>query len=131
MHASFSFKDREYTILNIHGISFWPKIDGPERIKQSEIISDFLKNINHSKIVCGDLNLQSNTKSLDMLRVGMQDLIKDFGITTTRSSLHPFNDEEGRLSDYVFVSPDIEVEDFKVPQEAKVSDHLPLILNFS
>ncbi len=128
-HIAFVSNGKEYTICSVHGLCDWPKTDTPERVKQSQKILNFLKNISHSKILCGDFNLQSDSKSLALFKNSMIDLISEYKIPTTRSSLQKHNDEEGRLSDYVFVSPDIEVDKFGVPNVA-VSDHLPLILNF-
>ena len=57
----------------------------------------------------------------------MRNLIAEFGITSTRSSLYT---KPLRFADYMFVSNGIEVKDFKVlPDE--VSDHLALYLEFS
>ena len=57
---------------------------------------------------------------------GMRNLIKEYNITSTRTS---FYKKPVRFADFVFVSKDIKVNDFKVlPDE--VSDHAPLFLDF-
>lgn len=127
---SFSDKGEKYTVFNFHGISVWPKNDSEERIMQSQKIKDILIKTNNPKILCGDFNLEPHTESLAIVSEGLRDLIKEYKIEATRSSLHPFNDEEGRVSDYIFVSPDIKIESFNVPQGITVSDHLPLIFEF-
>jgi|SRR3989344_2636316 len=116
------------TILNFHGL--WnrgPKEDTEERIIQSDNIVKFLKNIKHHHVLMGDFNLLPETKSLKMLEeLGMRNLIKEFGITSTRSSHYT---KPVRFADYTLVSKDVKVNDFKVlPDE--VSDHLAMYLDF-
>jgi endonuclease/exonuclease/phosphatase family metal-dependent hydrolase len=61
---------------------------------------------------------------------GSQDLITESGITSTRTSLYRYIDEPGmtHYADWVFVSGDLPIKEFKVPEEPEVSDHRPLIL---
>lgn len=125
---------KNFTICNLHGV-FHPghKLDTPERIAQSKKIIEFLKNENCAKILCGDFNLMPETESLKMIeRENMINLIKTYNISQTRSSLSPFFGQSGfqKFADYVLVSPDVNVINFSVPDVA-VSDHLPLVLEFS
>ena len=54
----------------------------------------------------------------------MKNLIKEYNIQSTRTSLY---EKSEKFADYVFVSPEIVVKDFKLlPDE--VSDHLALFL---
>jgi len=109
------------------------KLDTPIRIKQSQKIIDFLDNKKHPKIVGGDFNLKPDTKSVKMFEdAGYRNLIKDFNIKETRNHLNwdHFPDEERQhFADYCFVSSDIKVLNFEVPN-VEVSDHEPLILDF-
>lgn len=74
-----------------------------------------------------DFNLEPETRSIKMLENGMKNLIKEFGIKFTHNKeLCP----DDNISDYVIISEGIDVKKFKVP-EVFVSDHLPLILEFS
>jgi endonuclease/exonuclease/phosphatase family metal-dependent hydrolase len=116
------------TILNFHGL--WnggPKEDTEERIIQSDRIAKFVENIPNPYVLMGDFNLLPETKSLKMLEdLGLRNLIKEFGITSTRSSHYT---KPARFADYTLVSKDIRVNDFKVlPDE--VSDHLAMYLDF-
>ena len=120
--------DKQYTLLNYHGL--WEKDrgkgDSPDRIEQSQNIIDFLKTKKDRKIILlGDFNLNPDTQSLQMLeKFPLKNLIKDFGITDTRTS---FYTKENRFADYILVSPEVDVKDFRVlPDE--VSDHAPLYL---
>jgi endonuclease/exonuclease/phosphatase family metal-dependent hydrolase len=116
-------KKEKTTIVNVHGISSWPKIDIPERIRQSLIINEFLNNKKTKEIICGDFNLLPNTESVHLLERDRVNLIKECGILNTRTSTF----KDPHVSDYIFVSQDIKVKDFLV-SDITISDHLPLIL---
>lgn len=119
----------EVTIGNLHGLWQYDtyKIDTPERLLQSERIKKFFDSKNGKKIISGDFNLIPDGKSMKILEQGMINLISKFNITSTRSSF--YTKSTIRLADYMLVSPDIKVVDFKVLQD-EVSDHLPLYLEF-
>lgn len=126
--AKFKYEDASYVIMNVHGVwqanSF--KKDTPERINQSNNIKDFFAKHDVSKILCGDLNVGANTETLKILEQDMVNLVELYNIKSTRSSYYT---KEEKFADYVFVSRDITVNDFKVlPDE--VSDHLALYLDF-
>lgn len=130
---SFLNKNKTYTLANFHGTSYpGSKLDTLKRIKQSEKIIEMIKKTESAKILTGDFNLLPNTKSIKMIENIMQNLISEFNIKKTRSDLSPFfgTSDFQKFADYTFVSNDITVEDFKVP-EVKISDHLPLILEFN
>lgn len=120
-----------YTIGNLHGI--WvrgTKGDTPKRFEQERFLEEFIKKQEGKKILCGDFNLEPNTKSIALLENHMRNLIREYKIQKTRSSY--YNDMEkykDYVSDYIFVSRDVGVENFRV-LENEVSDHLPLSLEF-
>lgn len=122
-------------LVNIHGKA-WPghKLDTPARLRQSRRIIDFLKNKHGLKIVGGDFNLLPDTKSVSLFEdAGYRNLIKDFEITTTRNRLAweglKKGEEKQYFADYVFVSSEVKVNSFEVP-DIEISDHLPMILDF-
>lgn len=137
-HVGFHAKNIQYIkvrsnkkdifIINFHGL--WNgkgKTDTEERLNQSKKIKEFVDSLLGEKILCGDFNLLPDTKSLEILEQGMSNLIKVYGITSTRTSLYT---KPVRYADYVLISPDIKVENFTVlPDE--VSDHCPLFLEFN
>jgi len=127
-YVHFDVNGQDYTIAHFHGL--WNghgKTDTKERIKQSKKVKEFLDKVKVRKIVCGDFNLLPDTESLAILEDGLVNLIKTQGITTTRSPLYQKSE---KYADYTFVSSDIKVESFVVPQ-IEVSDHLPMELQFS
>lgn len=119
----------DYTIINFHGL--WQKDtnkqDTPARLEQSRRLREVMDRYPVRLILCGDFNLIPDGRSIAILEKGMKNLVKEYGITSTRSSLYakPF-----RLADYILVSPDVEVTDFKVLSD-EVSDHLPLVLELA
>lgn len=112
-------------IANVHGL--WNgkgKTDTPDRLAQSQRIFDFLSRQPGQKIICGDFNLSPDTESLAIVERGMRNLVKEYGVTSTRTS---FYDKENKFADYILVSPEVTVKDFRVlPDE--VSDHAPLLI---
>ncbi len=117
------------TIVNFHGL--WNgqgKSDTAERLLQSDNIANFLKTLSHPYVLCGDFNLLPETESLKKLEnLGLRNLIKEFAITSTRSSHYQ---KPLKFADYTLVTSEITVKDFKVlPDE--VSDHLAMYLEFN
>jgi exonuclease III len=127
-YITFTNGVKKFTICNLHGI--WlkeDKGDSSSRLEQSKKIQQFLDKQKGEKILCGDFNLNINTKSIKILEEDMKNLIKEYKIPTTRNKYFP-GDE--KFADYVFVSPGVKVTSFMVP-DIEVSDHLPLILKFN
>ena len=126
-YVTVNTKKGSRTLINFHGL--WNgkgKTDTEDRLEQSENIIKFLKTLKHPFVLCGDFNLLPDTESLRKFeKFGLRNLIKEFDITSTRTSLYK---KEHRLADYIFVSEGIKVNDFKVMLE-EVSDHSPLFLD--
>lgn len=115
------------TLLNVHGL--WNgagKTDSPARISQSQRIRDFVDTLNTPKILCGDFNLRPDTESIRILENGMNNLVNQFNVTSTRTNLYQKTE---KFADYIFTSPDINIHKFEVLQD-EVSDHTPLFLEF-
>lgn len=125
---------KPFTIGNIHGIPYpGTKIDTPERLEQSRLVNDFFAREKGAKIICGDFNLLPETRSVKMIEeAGMRNLIMTHGVPETRSKLSPYygTPKYLKFADYIFVSDEVKVHSFEVPS-IEVSDHLPMILEFS
>lgn len=128
-----SIKGRNFLVINVHGVSKpGHKLDTSLRLRQSQTILKLAEKFKGPKIIGGDFNLLPRTKSVKMIeKAGYLNLITQFGIKTTRNSLSwsKFPNKKQYFADYVFTSPEIKIANFEVPQ-VKVSDHLPLILDF-
>lgn len=129
-HVRVRHDGKDLTICNFHGLVLEvpdPKMDSPERLGQSRKIREFLDGEKGRKILCGDFNLRPDTESMRILEKNMINLVQPDHIPTTRSSLYAGSE---KFSDYVLVSSDIRVRSFGVLPDV-VSDHLPLVLDFS
>ena len=117
-------------LLNFHGVSEpGDKLDTLERVQQSQVIIDFFRQKRGPRVIGGDFNMLPDTRSILMFgEEGYQDLIKDFGIRTTRNRLawERYRNKQ-YFSDYVFMR-DIDAIDFSVPH-VEISDHLPMIVS--
>ncbi len=115
------------TVINFHGL--WNgqgKGDSEDRLKQSDKIVEFLKSVNNPTVFCGDFNLLPETESLKKFEeIGMRNMIKEFGITSTRTS---FYDKDIPYADYTFITNDVELKEFKMLPE-EVSDHKAMFIN--
>jgi len=133
-HFSILMNGESLTVVNMYGTSTpGDKLDTPARLAQLKVLKEFLARVAGPKIVCGDFNLSPETRSIMMLEETMKNLIKEFSIRTTRSILNEkkyVGQTIQRFADYTFVSPDIKINSFEVPN-IPVSDHLPMILEFS
>ncbi len=112
-HITFTNESKEFIVGNLHGI--WTtegKQDSPARISQSNQINDFFEKYDGGKILCGDFNLDINTQSINILKKNFKNLIREHKIETTRNKHFPGTD---KFADYTFVSDDIKVKNFEVP----------------
>jgi endonuclease/exonuclease/phosphatase family metal-dependent hydrolase len=129
-YLEFNHSNKIYTILNFHGM--WAgagvgKIDTEERILQSNKVREFFNESKGNRILCGDFNLGPNTKSIAILNEGNRNLVQEYKVTSTRSSVYT---KPVKFADYIITSPEVEVKDFKVLSD-EVSDHLPLFIEFN
>lgn len=125
-YVKFELGGEKVTVATLHGIWTPTKSDTESRIEQSKITKKFLDSCEGKKILCGDFNLSPNTESVAILEKSLKNLIKENNIPTTRSKLYTGKE---KFADYMMVSPEVKIKDFKVLQDP-VSDHLPLLLEF-
>jgi len=123
-YATLDSEEGPVTIINFHGL--WNgkgKTDNEDRILQSRNIVDFIGGLKGEVVLCGDFNLLPDTESIKIFEdAGLRNLIKEYGITSTRTSHYT---KPGKYADYVFVSGGVKIKAFKVLPE-EVSDHSAL-----
>ena len=132
-YISFHLNGKTFAIFNFHGTSFpADKLDSSNRLKAVKKVKKIIEGKFGAKILVGDFNLLPHTQSIKIFEDNMKNLIKKFNIPKTRSRLSPFYGKSDfqKFADYAFVSTDINVLEFRVPH-IKISDHLPMILEFS
>lgn len=121
--------NKRLQILNLHGLYSRDKQDSEKTIHQCKYILEAAKKKDISTIIAGDFNLFPKTKSIEILSKEFRNLIDEYKIKTTRPH---FNDEieyGDNVVDFIFVSKEIKVNDFKIIN-TDISDHMPLILDF-
>lgn len=127
--------DKSFWVCNTHGVLIpgkWRE-DTAERLLQSRMILNTLSEFEEPKLLCGDFNLPPHTKTMELLEKNMDNLIVRYKIKNTRSRLYLKNAKYANgaeITDHILISRDVKATGFKV-LDTNVSDHLPLILNFS
>jgi endonuclease/exonuclease/phosphatase family metal-dependent hydrolase len=121
------------TIAHLHGLRGEDgKHDTPERLAQAHALVALINRIwrpNEKLIVCGDFNLMPESVTFDMFHsLGLTDLVTANAVTSTRTSYYS---KPERYADYIVVSPQVDVSSFEVIREPEVSDHCPLLLEFT
>ena len=76
-------------------------------------------------LIGGDFNLMPDTESMKMLEKHSRNLVKQYGIESTRTRLTKLYDMGIRHSSYVLVNG-LDVLSFSV-EDVELSDHKPLI----
>ena len=125
----------KFVFAHIHGLPYpGNKLDTPDRLAQSDAIVRWVRSQKHPTVLSGDFNLLHGTQSIAKIEeIPMRNLITEYGIKNTRPVSHllryPEQDRQF-FADYAFVSPQIKVNSFSVP-DIEISDHLPLILELA
>ena len=119
---------KDFMVMNVHGhYDAIGKGDTPNRLAQSKIITEFIETTGLTpKILVGDFNLNPTTESIKLLEKHVNNLVTKNNIASTHTEHYT---GEEKHADYIFVSPEVLVEDFKVLPDV-VSDHAPLYIQF-
>lgn len=115
-------------VHNFHGIPGNKKQDTPERELQTKRLLETLNKNKKDQIIIGDFNLDMNTNAILQLENIMRNLVREGNYNKTRNSNYK-NLETLPFADYVFISKNLKIKDFKVLED-EVSDHLALLLDF-
>lgn len=132
-YISFNIEGKTFAIFNFHGTPFpADKLDSKRRLTEARSVKKIIDRQKGAKILVGDFNLLPETQSIQIIEEDMRNLIKEFSIQRTRSKLSPFYGKTDfqRFADYTFVSDNVEVKSFQIPR-IEISDHLPMVLEFS
>lgn len=117
-------------VAHVHGLRDPEgKGDTPARRAQWQRLAHAVGTLHRPEepaIVAGDMNVRPGSDLFATMRnLGLTDLVTGRGFADTRTSLYA---KAERHANYMFVTPDLRVEDFAVPATPEVSDHRPLIL---
>lgn len=120
-------------IAHMHGLrDLDGKHDNPARLAQAKRLVQLVKNIREEGdrvIVCGDFNVLPDSETFAVLKeLDLVELVTTRGFTDTRTSHYA---KQNRYADYMLVNPAVKVDHFNVVRQPEVSDHCPLLLEFS
>ncbi len=117
-------------ILNYHGIWSRDKLGTDLTLQACHKIKQLALEVDYPAIICGDFNLFPDTDSMQVFADQFESLVDTYKIKTTRPQSNELSAHNRNIVDYVLVSKGVKVSDFAVPDVA-VSDHLPLVVEFS
>ena len=117
-------------LLNIHGIWTEDK-QGDERTeRECAFLVEVAGRKSLETIIIGDFNLVPESPSIKILEKAFRNLNTEFHITSTRPAFDDGLDKGDMMVDYAFVNESVVVEQFTT-LPTTISDHLPLVLEFS
>lgn len=121
---------KQFDVLSAH--LAWSKraIDTEEKMRQAKIFFEYMKTVNKPYLLTGDFNLAPDTETVSWFDKLATNQGKRFGVTNTiNPRTHKAAHElfpKGLVVDYVYTTPQITVDDFKVLENIDLSDHLGL-----
>ena len=124
-----SIEGRSLQILNLHGCYSRDKRDSDRTLDQSRYVLEAAKRKNLPTIIVGDFNLFPNTESIKLINQDYRNLIKEFGVPSTRPTFDDGTDTGDNVVGYIFTNDLIKVHRFDAIK-TQISDHFPLILEF-
>ncbi|KAA3504168.1 endonuclease/exonuclease/phosphatase family protein [Rhizobium rhizogenes] len=130
----FDFTTGQPTVIaHMHGLRHLEgKHDSPARLAQANRLVQLVRNIAEAGdriIVCGDFNVLPDSETFAVLReLDLTELVTTRGFTDTRTSHYT---KQNRYADYMLVNPAVKIVHFDVVRQPEVSDHCPLLLDFS
>lgn len=120
---------KKLRILNYHGILTRDKLGNERTLKANQMINDLAQQAEGEVIICGDFNLLPHIPSMKVFEKNFVSLVDKFDIKRTRPKSNELNHLKRNVVDYIWVSRGVKIKKFEVP-DIKISDHLPLILDF-
>lgn len=125
-HAIIEIGERRLNVLNHHGHHVPTHKNGNEdTLRQMRHIAGYIDTLEGPVILTGDFNLAPHSESLEVINEKLDNLSVRYKLETTRTALT----HKKEVCDYIFVSEEIKVKDFKASDEV-VSDHQALVLEF-
>ena len=130
----FDFTTGQPTVIaHMHGLRYLEgKHDSPARLAQANRLVQLVRNIAEAGdriIVCGDFNVLPDSETFAVLReLDLTELVTTRDFTDTRTSHYT---KQNRYADYMLVNSAVKIDYFDVVRQPEVSDHCPLLLDFS
>lgn len=129
--------EKEEKIIHIvNGHLPWAntKIEQPHQREKNQKLVEYLSQVAQPWIFTGDCNILPDSPTIHDLEKLGKNLGKEYGVTNTVDPTVHYNWEKmkpGSTIDYIFVSPDIQVENFRLLDMVHMSDHFGLTTTLS
>lgn len=120
---------KEFDVVTAHLAWARTHIEQPHQRKQNLKFIEYIRSLGNPWILAGDFNISpENQTILDLEKIG-RDLTEEYHVENTIDGVNHVSWDRikpGFPVDYIFVSPEIGVKDFKVLNEVHMSDHYGL-----
>lgn len=129
LHLTLAFENKSLNILTGHLAWATTKEEQPHQIQQNLLLIEYMKKVDKPWILTGDFNIRPDQPSILELEKYGRDLTKEYQVKNT---IDPVNHmrwnsmKPGFPIDYIFVSPDVQVDSFQVLENVHMSDHYGL-----
>ena len=129
LHITLATETDTFHIVNAH--LAWAKTptEQPHQRKQNLLLITYMRKLKKPWILTGDFNISPENQTIRDLEVYGQNLTKKYDVKNTiDQALHVSWEkiQPGFPIDYIFVSPDVQVDSFAVLENVHMSDHIGL-----
>ena len=131
--TKFESENKTFYTINTHLAWGHNPYDEKYKIEQAKILYDEISKLTSPFILSGDFNVIADTKTARMFEDLGVNLTKLNNITNTLNpEIHGAKNlfPKGLAVDFIFVSKDIKVNEFKLINHPNLSDHYALLLDF-
>ncbi len=125
----FNFSGQKLTIVNTHMAWNMSPLDTPEKERQAQALLHYVEKISTPFVLAGDFNLTPETNIIKTFNKLGRNLVTEHIITNT---LNPHTHKvkelfpKGLAVDYIFLSKELTVKNFKLVDSPDLSDHFGL-----
>ncbi len=123
----FEYENKIFCVINTHGAWSQKAKDTREKIRQGEMLFEYIKKLDKPFILAGDFNLTRDTKVIQNYESVATNLIRQFNVKSTLNPrLHYAKNlfPSGLAVDHIFISKEFKVLNFQVLENVDLSDHL-------
>lgn len=133
LDLQFEIEGMALRVLNTH--LAWGKNDkdDPNKLSQGKKLYEYVKTIHAPYILSGDFNVSPTSQIVSWVSELSRNLLAEYQVKNTLNHRTHYARKlfpQGLAVDYIFSSPTIRVNEFKVIQDIDLSDHFGLLLDF-
>ena len=132
LHLTLGIQDKQLSLLNTHFA--WAKTseEHPHQTEQGEMLLSYLKSVKHPFVFSADMNLNPQQPLIKKMNMLARNLTVENHVSNTLNPKRHYAKQlfpPGVAVDYIFTSPDLQVNSFTVIEE-DISDHFGLAITF-